>query len=101
MAQITIQAFGRTSTVEYPDSMVGSATSAFAQEYGWSDTILDEDENEVDNPVSIEDFVLQKVVDFVTGVIQSAQISNAKKEAALRQRELVQEQISQIQVTHA
>jgi len=101
MAQITIQAFGRTSIVEYPDSMAGSATSAFAQEYGWTDTILDEDENEVDNPVSIEDFAIQKVVDFVTGVIRSAQISNAQKEAALRQRELVQEQISQIQVTHA
>lgn len=101
MAQIIIQAWGRTSTIEYPDSMAGSATSAFAQEYGWTDTILDEDENEVGNPVSIEDFAIQKVVDFVTGVIRSAQISNAQKEAATEADSSIQEQISQIRVTHA
>jgi|TARA_R110002020_G_scaffold68280_3_gene178907 hypothetical protein len=101
VAQIVIQAWGITSTIEYPDSMVGDGPDAFAQQYGWEDTILDDDENEIPNPLSIEEFAIQKVVDYVTDIMKSAEIDNAKREAATAAEVEVQTKLDQIQVTHA
>jgi hypothetical protein len=71
MGQITLNAWGKITTIEYPDDMDSLIPGAFGSAYGYEAVIFDDDENETPNPQSIEEFTIQKIFDYVSGITRS------------------------------
>ena len=53
MGQITLTAWGKITTIEYPDGMDSLIPGAFGSAYGYEAEVLDENGETVPNPQSI------------------------------------------------
>jgi len=80
MGEITLEAWGKTATVTYPDEMDDLAPLAFGDAYGYEEEIL-EDGNNVPNPQSIEEFTIGKIFDYVGEVMRLYSIKDAQAAA--------------------
>ena len=89
MGQITISAWDKDITIEFPDDMAGE----------YEATILDEDENEIPNPESEIEFTIHRIMDYIKGVIRAAGIRAAKDAAVDAARLEIEDQLNQIDLT--
>ena len=96
MGQITLNAWDKDITIEFPDSMSGDASTAFASQYGYEATVLDDDENEIPNPLSEVEFTIHQILDYIKDVIRAAGIKTAKDEAVNTARLEIEDQLTQI-----
>jgi hypothetical protein len=99
MGQITLNAWDKDITIEFPDSMSGDASTAFASQYGYEATVLDDDENEIPNPLSEVEFTIHQILDYIKDVIRAAGIKTAKDEAVNTARLEIEDQLTQIDLT--
>ena len=88
MAEITINAWGKTATVTYPDVLEGVGPAAFVALAG---------EDEIPDGISDAEFAISRVVGFVTDTIKAAAAKQARQEAQLA-ADSVAEQTDQISV---
>lgn len=99
MGQITLNAWDKDITIAFPDSMSGDASTAFASQYGYEATVLDDDENEIPNPLSEVEFTIHQILDYIKDVIRAAGIKTAKDEAVNTARLEIEDQLTQIDLT--
>ena len=102
MGQITISAWGKDCTIEFPDDMSGDAPTAFAAQYEYEATILDDEENEIPNPLSEVEFTIHQILNYIKDVIRAAGMSGirAAKDAAVDAARLeIEDQLNQIVLT--
>ena len=99
MGIVTLNAWDKDITIEFPDSMSGDAATAFAAQYGYEATVLDDDENEIPNPLSEVEFTIHQILDYIKDVIRAAGIKAAKDEAVNTARLEIEDQLNQIDLT--
>ena len=99
MGQITISAWDKDITIDFPDSMSGDAPMAFAAQYGYEATVLDDDDNEIPNPLSEVEFTIHQILDYIKDVIRAAGIRAAKDAAVDAARLDIEDQLNQIDLT--
>lgn len=99
MSEFTINGWGKSVTVSFPDDMTEKGPEAFALVYNYEPVLIDEDENEYDNPDDEATFALNKVIGFVLEVIRQAEVQNARDLAVQTARDEVAEQMEQISVS--
>ena len=99
MGQITISAWDKDITIEFPDAMSGDAQAAFVAQYGYEPMILDDDENEIPNPLSEVEFTIHQILDYIKDVIRAAGVKQAKDAAVDAARLAIEEQLNQIDLT--
>ena len=76
MGQITLEAWGKATTVAYPDDMDALAPLAFGDAYGYEDEILEDGDN-IPNPQSLEEFAIQKIFEYVGQVMRTYSTKDA------------------------
>lgn len=76
MGQITLEAWGKATTVTYPDDMDALAPLAFGDAYGYEDEILEDGDN-IPNPQSLEEFTIQKIFEYVGQVMRTYSTKDA------------------------
>lgn len=96
MGEITISAWGKDVTISFPDDMDGQAPAAFVSQYDYEDMVLDENENEIPNPLSHEEFTIHKIFDYIQDVMRAAGMKAARDAAADTARLEIQAQLDQI-----
>lgn len=70
MGQVTLEAWGKTATITYPDGMDALAPLAFGDAYGYEELILEDGDN-IPNPQSLEEFTIEKIFDYVGQVMRT------------------------------
>jgi len=70
MGQVTLEAWGKTATITYPDGMDALAPLAFGDAYGYEELVLENGDN-VPNPQSLEEFTIEKIFDYVGQVMRT------------------------------
>ena len=98
MGIITLTAWGKITTVEYPDDMDSLITGAFGHAYGYDAVVVDDDENEVPNPQALEEFTIQKIFDYVGDITRSHGIHFLVAEARAEAESEVESSLDQISV---
>jgi hypothetical protein len=99
MGEITISAWDKDITIEFPDAMSGDAPAAFAAQYDYEAVILDDDENEIPNPLNEVEFTIHQILNYIKEVIRAAGIM-AAKDAAVDAASLdIEDQLNQIKLT--
>ena len=98
MSEFTIQGWGKTVTLEFPDEMSDQGPNAFALRYDYEPVLLDEDDNEYDNPEDKAAFALKRIITFVKEVIRSASVEVASTQAANTASVLLDQQMDSITV---
>ena len=98
MGQITLTAWGKVTTVEYPDDMDSLIPGAFGHAYGYDAVVVDDDENEVPNPQALEEFTIQKIFDYVGDITRSHGIHFLVAEARAEAEAEVESSLDQISV---
>jgi hypothetical protein len=81
MGQITVSAWGRQVTVEFPGDLDGITPVAFAKQYDYEETLVDDDGNETPNPDSIEDFTIIKIFEYICDVVRAYEVSTSVETA--------------------
>tara|TARA_R110000824_G_scaffold212772_1_gene399113 strand:+ start:2218 stop:2529 length:312 start_codon:yes stop_codon:yes gene_type:complete len=76
MGQITLEAWGKATTVTYPDDMDALAPLAFGDAYGYEGEILEDGDN-IPNPQSLEEFTIQKIFEYVGQVMRTYSTKDA------------------------
>jgi len=83
----------KESTVTYPDAMVGDIPAAFAATYGWPAQVpnpaFNNEElpdpvtnpNMIDNPLTVEEFVVEKMVAYVMAITKDFQGKKSEQAA--------------------
>lgn len=99
MSEITIEGWGKLVTVSFPDAMSGDAPAAFAAQYGYEATILDDDENEIPNPLNEVEFTIHQILDYIKDIIRAAGVKQAKDIAVDAARLAIEDQLNQIDLT--
>ena len=99
MGEITISAWDKDITIEFPDAMSGDAPMAFAAQYGYEATVLDDDDNEIPNPLSEVEFTIHQILDHIKDVIRAAGVRAAKDAAVDAARLDIEDQLNQIDLT--
>ena len=80
MGAITLEAWGKTTTVTYPDDMDTLAPLAFGDHYGYEDEVLEDGDN-VPNPQSVEEFTIEKIFEYVGEVMRAYSMKDAQAAA--------------------
>ena len=80
MGAITLEAWGKTTTVTYPGDMDALAPLAFGDAYGYEDEVLEDGDN-VPNPQSIEEFTIEKIFEYVGEVMRAYSMKDAQAAA--------------------
>ena len=75
MGQITVSAWGREVTVDFPGELEGITPKAFASQYNYESVLVDDDGNETPNPDSIEDFTIMKIFEYICDVVMAYEVS--------------------------
>jgi len=99
MSQITINAWDKDITIDFPDDMEGQAPAAFVLQYDYEETILDDDDNEIPNPQDEVEFTVHRILDFIKDVIRASGIKVARDAAADAARLDIQDKLNQIELT--
>ena len=99
MAEFTIEGWGKSVTVSFPDDMAGQGPEAFALEYDYEPVLTDPDENEYDNPDDKATFALNIIINFVVEVMRKAGVKNAREQAIQAARSQLDKQMDQIEVS--
>jgi hypothetical protein len=99
MGQVTISAWDKNITIEFSDSMSGDTSAAFVNQYGYETMILDDDENEIPNPLTEVEFTIHQILDYIKDVIRASSISTAKDAAVDAARLDIEDQLNQIKIT--
>ena len=76
MGQITLEAWGKATTVTSPDDMDALAPLAFGDAYGDEDEILEDGDN-IPNPQSLEEFTIEKIFEYVGQVMRTYSTKDA------------------------
>ena len=76
MGQITLEAWGKATTVTYPADMDALAPVAFGDAYGYEDEILEDGDN-IPNPQTLEEFTIQKIFEYVGQVMRTYSTKDA------------------------
>lgn len=98
MGEITISAWGKDVTISFPDDMDGQAPAAFVSQYDYEDMVLDENENEIPNPLSHEEFTIDKIVSYIVDVMRAAGMRAARDAADQAASQELDDQMNQITV---
>ena len=98
MAQMTLIAWGKVTTIEYPDTGDELIPGAFGHAYGYDAVVFDDDENEVPNPQSLEEFTIQKILDYVGDITRSHGIHFLVAQARAEAESEVESSLDQISV---
>lgn len=98
MGQITLTAWGKITTIEYPDGMDSLIPGAFGSAYGYEAEVLDENGETVPNPQSIEEFTIKKIFDHVDEIARSHGIHFLVAEARAAAEVEVEASMDQISV---
>ena len=101
MGQITLTAWGTITTIDFPDDMDSLIPGAFGAAYGYEAEVLDDDENAVPNPQSIEEFTIKKIFDHVDGIARSHGIQFLTAEARSAAEIEVEASMDQVSVNIA
>ena len=99
MSEFTIEGWGKSVTVEFPDDMADQGPDAFALQYDYEPVLIDADENEYANPEDKATFALKRILTYVKEVIRSSGVEIARTEAVASARLLLDQQMDQIVVT--
>jgi len=99
MGQIRLEAWGLVTTIEYPNDMDSLIPAAFGSAYGYEEEILDEDENLVQNPQSLEEFTVSKIFDYVSDIIRTHGIKSLVAEARREAEEQTQASMDQMSIS--
>jgi len=81
MGQITVSAWGREVTVDFPGDLDGITPIAFANQYQYEAILVDDDGNETPNPDSIEDFTIMKIFEYMCDVVMAYEVSKSVETA--------------------
>ena len=81
MGQITVTAWGREVTVDFPGDLDGITPVAFANQYQYEEILVDDDGNETPNPDSIEDFTIIKIFEYICDVVMAYEVSTSVETA--------------------
>ena len=81
MAEISVTAWGKAITVSYPDDMDGMAPTAFADSFGYLETVPGPDGDEIDNPQGREEFCIGVILDWVKSIILDHSVKGAADQA--------------------
>jgi len=81
MGQITVRAWGREVTVDFPGDLDGITPTAFANQYQYESVLVDDDGSETPNPDSIEDFTIIKIFEYICDVVRAYEISESVETA--------------------
>ena len=81
MGQITVTAWNREVTVDFPDNLDGVAPVAFAKQYEYEAILVDDDGNATPNPDSIEDFTIIKIFEYICDVVMAYEVSTSVETA--------------------
>jgi hypothetical protein len=81
MGQITVTAWNRQVTVDFPGDLDGVAPVAFANQYRYEETLVDDDGNETPNPDSIEDFTIYKIFEYICDVVMAYEVATSVESA--------------------
>jgi hypothetical protein len=67
-------------TLTIPEEQAQTVFEAFKTAYGYSETILDAEGKPTSNPLSVEDFARQQVINFITETTKAYLIKKAREQ---------------------
>jgi|10_taG_2_1085330.scaffolds.fasta_scaffold126831_2 hypothetical protein len=99
MGQITISAWDKDITIDFPDDMEGQAPAAFVLKYDYEEMILDDDDNEIPNPQDEVEFTVVRILEYIKDVIRESGIRVARDAASDAARLDIEAKLNQIDLT--
>lgn len=99
MSEFTIEGWGKSVTVSFPDNMSEQGPEAFALAYDYEPVLTDSDDNEYENPDDKSTFALNIIINFVFDVIREAGVKSAREQAAQAARLQLDQQMDQVSVS--
>lgn len=99
MSQFSIEGWGKSVTVSFPDDMVEQGPEAFALEYDYEPVLTDPDDNEYDNPEDKATFAMNIVIGFVIEVMRKSAVTIAREQAVQAARLQLDKQMDQVNVS--
>ena len=99
MSEFTIEGWGKSVTVSFPDDMSDLGPEAFASAYGYEEILIDDDEVQSPNPEDKATFALNKIIAYVVEVMRTAGVETARTQAVDAARLAMEQQMGQITVT--
>ena len=101
MSQITLNAWGYLATIDYPDGMDTLIPGAFGAAYGYEEMVVDENEDDIPNPQSLEEFTIARIFDYVGDIMRSHGVRALMEDARIAAEAEVATSMDQISVNIA
>jgi hypothetical protein len=98
VSEFTIESWGKSVTVSFPDDMSVLGPEAFALTYDYQATLVDDEEVETPNPEDKASFALNKIIEYVVRVMRTAGVEMARDQAVDAARADMDDKMAQITV---